>query len=140
MLFAADRTDLWLMPLEKLHLTVMEVAHSKTQDGIAALVDALKAHSTEIADHTMTHRARLIKPLLSYDSAALALSFVPAAGEKTTDTHIITSGEMHMLPLRMLESKSVPDMSSHRPISPLRGLTRRMCLVEIRWTATLLWI
>jgi len=76
--------DLWLMPLEKLHLTVMEVAHSKTQDGITALVEALKAHSREIADHTLTHRARLIKPLLSYDSAALALSFVPAAGESAS--------------------------------------------------------
>ncbi|KIW20915.1 hypothetical protein PV08_01494 [Exophiala spinifera] len=73
--------DLWLMPLERLHMTVMEVAHSKTKDEIAALVETLKAHCKDIADHTLTHRARLIKPLLSYDSAALALSFVPAAGE-----------------------------------------------------------
>lgn len=72
------------MPLERLHLTVMEVAHSKTKDEIAALIEGLKAHCKDIADHTMTHRARLIKPLLSYDSAALALSFVPAAGESVS--------------------------------------------------------
>jgi vesicle-fusing ATPase len=79
-----NATDLWLMPLDNLHLTVMEVAHSKTGDEIAALVDALKAHNREIADHTLSHRSRLIKPLLSYDSAALALSFVPAAGESVS--------------------------------------------------------
>jgi len=73
--------DLWLMPVDNLHITVMEVAHSRTEDEIAALMVSLKAHGKEIADHTQTHRARLIKPLLSYDSAALALSFVPAAGE-----------------------------------------------------------
>ena len=73
--------DLWLMPLENLHITVMEVAHSKTEDEIASLTHTLKDHCNSIADHTCTHRARLIKPLLSYDSAALALSFVPAAGE-----------------------------------------------------------
>lgn len=77
----AHKSDLWLMPIDNLHMTVMEVAHSKTEGEIAALMDALKAHCQEIADHTQTHRARLIKPLLSYDAAALALSFVPAAGE-----------------------------------------------------------
>ena len=69
------------MPLDNLHMTVMEVAHSKTKDEIASLIETLQAHCKEIADHTNTHRARLVKPLLSYDTAALALSFVPAAGE-----------------------------------------------------------
>lgn len=35
-----------------------------------------------MTDYTFSHRARLIKPALSYDGAALALSFLPAAGEK----------------------------------------------------------
>ncbi|EXJ77883.1 hypothetical protein A1O3_09042 [Capronia epimyces CBS 606.96] len=73
--------DLWVMPPDNLHITVMEVAHSKTESEIAELVDTVKAHHKDIADYTMSHRARLIKPVLSYDSAALALSFVPAAGE-----------------------------------------------------------
>jgi vesicle-fusing ATPase len=69
------------MPIDNLHMTVMEVAHSKTEGEISQLMDILHAHCKEICDHTNTHRSRLIKPLLSYDSAALALSFVPAAGE-----------------------------------------------------------
>lgn len=69
------------MPIDNLHLTVMEVAHSKSKDEILALADLLQPRFKQIADHTQSHRARLIKPLLSYDSAALALSFVPAAGE-----------------------------------------------------------
>lgn len=76
-----DLLDLWLMPLDNLHITVMEVAHSKTEEEIQSLMDTLHAHCERIADHTHAHRARLVKPVLSYDSAALALSFVPAAGE-----------------------------------------------------------
>jgi len=34
-----------------------------------------------MTDYTYCHRARLIKPTLSYDGAAIALSFLPAAGE-----------------------------------------------------------
>jgi hypothetical protein len=34
-----------------------------------------------IADYTYHNRARLVKPLIGYDASALALSFVPAAGE-----------------------------------------------------------
>jgi len=34
-----------------------------------------------ITDYTSKHRVRLIKPTIGYDASALALSFVPAAGE-----------------------------------------------------------
>ncbi|OAP63986.1 hypothetical protein AYL99_03213 [Fonsecaea erecta] len=77
--------DLWLMPLDNLHMTVMEVAHSKTEAEITGLMNTLKDHFKAIADHTCSHRARLVKPLLSYDSAALALSFLPAAGESPSN-------------------------------------------------------
>jgi hypothetical protein len=67
------------MPVDNLHMTAMEVAHSLTAEEIDSLVKALLPKSKDIAD--LSKRARLIKPMLSYDSAALALSFVPAAGE-----------------------------------------------------------
>jgi hypothetical protein len=59
----------------------MEVTHSKTAEEIERLVDILRPSREIIADYPAQHRARLIKPMISYDSAALALSFVPAAGE-----------------------------------------------------------
>ena len=67
------------MPIDYLHMTAMEVAHSLTVSDIDLLVNALRPKSKEVAD--LSKRARLIKPMLNYDSAALALSFVPAAGE-----------------------------------------------------------
>jgi hypothetical protein len=67
------------MPIDNLHMTAMEVAHSLTVEEMDSLVKALLPKSKDIAD--LSKRARLIKPMLSYDSAALALSFVPAAGE-----------------------------------------------------------
>jgi hypothetical protein len=69
------------MPLDRLHITAMEVTHSKTAEEIDHLVDSFGSSSHLIADYPAEHRARLIKPMISYDSAALALSFLPAAGE-----------------------------------------------------------
>ena len=78
MLIAAG---LWLMPLECLHMTVLEITHSKTAAEIEQLVNTMQGRVPEIADYTYSHRARLVKPMLSYDAAAIALSFLPAAGE-----------------------------------------------------------
>lgn len=69
------------MPQECLHITVLEVTHSKTEEEIQHLVDQIKESVPTITDYTHQHRSRLIKPLIGYDASALALSFVPAAGE-----------------------------------------------------------
>lgn len=78
MLIAAG---LWLMPVECLHLTVLEITHSKTEAEIEHLVNTMEGKILEITDFTYNHRARLVKPMLSYDAAAIALSFLPAARE-----------------------------------------------------------
>jgi vesicle-fusing ATPase len=69
------------MPIENLHMTAMEAVHSKTEAEIDHLVNILKPSCEPIADHPSIHRSRLIKPMLSFDAAAIALSFVPASGE-----------------------------------------------------------
>jgi hypothetical protein len=66
-------------------MTALEVTHSLTPLEISNLVDKLRASIDKIADFTYEHRARLIKPMISYDNAALALSLVPAAGEVLHD-------------------------------------------------------
>ncbi|MCJ1251825.1 transport between ER and Golgi ATPase protein [Trapelia coarctata] len=77
----AEVPNLWLMPPDCLHMTTLEVTHSLTAPDIDALVQTLKPKAKEITDYPLHHRARLVKPMISYDSAALALSFVPAAGD-----------------------------------------------------------
>lgn len=69
------------MPLECLHMTVLEATHSQTEAEISRLVEMMESKIPEITDHTYNHQARLVKPMLSYDAAAIALSFLPAAGE-----------------------------------------------------------
>lgn len=64
-----------------MHLTVLEVAHSKTSDEVSDFVKPLRPHVQSLADYTLTHRARLVKPTVSYDPTGVALSFLPAAGE-----------------------------------------------------------
>lgn len=62
-------------------MTVLEVTHSQTEVDISRLVEEMHSKIPEITDYTCNHRARLVKPMLSYDAAAIALSFLPAAGE-----------------------------------------------------------
>lgn len=69
------------MPQQNLHMTAMEVTHSKTAEEIDMLVKTLLPSAEAITDYPSHHRARLIKPMIGHDAAALALSFVPAAGE-----------------------------------------------------------
>ncbi|KAK3394869.1 RNA ligase/cyclic nucleotide phosphodiesterase [Podospora didyma] len=75
-------TDLWLMPLHRMHMTTLEVTHSRTAEHIASLVSALRPVIPLVTSLPYTRRARLVRPMLSYDLSAIALSFVPAAGEK----------------------------------------------------------
>lgn len=76
-------TAMWFMPLNNLHITVMEVIHSLTEPEMEDIVSTLlrDGAAEEIANTTFRRQTRLIKPMISYDTAAMALSFVPAAGE-----------------------------------------------------------
>ncbi|KAK3332426.1 RNA ligase/cyclic nucleotide phosphodiesterase [Cercophora scortea] len=73
--------DLWLMPSHRMHMTALEVAHSRTPDEIASLVSAMRPTIPDLTNITYKNRSRLVKPLISYDLSAFAVSFLPAAGE-----------------------------------------------------------
>jgi hypothetical protein len=79
------------MPQGNLHTTVLEVAHSLTEDQIEELVQTLKSSKnvteSDISGYPLKHQTRLLKPMVSFDSAALALSFAPAAVEGASDGH-----------------------------------------------------
>lgn len=82
------------MPLLNLHLTALEITHSLTQPEILAIITEIGQPAVEsMTDYTYSHRARLIKPMLSYDGAAIALSFLPAAGEGLPPASSTTSTE-----------------------------------------------
>jgi hypothetical protein len=73
--------NLWTMPQDNLHMTATEVTHSQSAPTIEALVEKMLPGIPAITDYTMDHRARLVKPMVSFDAQALALSFLPAVGE-----------------------------------------------------------
>ncbi|THX22507.1 hypothetical protein D6C77_09137 [Aureobasidium pullulans] len=75
---------LWVMPQDSLHMTALEITHSLTDPEIDELVEQVRPGIPEITDYTYSHRARIVKPSLSYDAQAFALSFLPAAGEPCT--------------------------------------------------------
>ncbi|KAF9882303.1 hypothetical protein CkaCkLH20_00339 [Colletotrichum karsti] len=76
--------SIWLMPQHRMHLTTLEVTHSKTPQEIAALTDTMRSAIPYVTDYTYTHRARLVKPMISHDLSAFAVSFLPASGEAPT--------------------------------------------------------
>ncbi|KAJ3383812.1 transport between ER and Golgi ATPase protein [Entophlyctis sp. JEL0112] len=75
----AAAPNLWLMPADKLHTTVLEVTHSRTPQDVAAIVAQLGAPAVaQIVGLPRTRPTRLVKPLLGFDASAIAISFVPA--------------------------------------------------------------
>ncbi|KAG9669814.1 hypothetical protein KCU99_g3000, partial [Aureobasidium melanogenum] len=76
--------NLWTMPQDNLHMTALEITHSLTAPEIDELVEQIRPGIPFITDYTHAHRARVVKPSLSYDAQAFALSFLPAAGEPCT--------------------------------------------------------
>ncbi|CAG8889648.1 unnamed protein product [Penicillium egyptiacum] len=75
---------LWLVPPHHLHMTTLEIRSALTGPEIDEIASSLEMSglTAELASYTLTHRARLVKPIISYDTSAIALSFVPAAGEE----------------------------------------------------------
>lgn len=69
------------MPTHRMHMTTLEVTHSRTPEEIAPLVSTMRPAIPKLVNYTFSHRSRLVKPMLSYDLAAIAVSFLPAAGE-----------------------------------------------------------
>lgn len=65
-----------------MHLTTLEVAHSQTPEEIASMVSTVRPSLPQLTNITYTRRSRLVKPFVSYDLSAIAISFLPAAGEK----------------------------------------------------------
>ncbi|RYC55953.1 hypothetical protein CHU98_g10259 [Xylaria longipes] len=59
----------------------IELAFSRTAEEIEQIKETLKPAIPAIASYTYRHRARLVKPMISYDLSAFAVSFLPAAGE-----------------------------------------------------------
>ncbi|ROV92358.1 hypothetical protein VMCG_09125 [Cytospora schulzeri] len=57
---------------------------TRTPSEITPLVEQLRPALPALTSYTFTHRSRLVKPMLSYDLAAIAVSFLPAAGEPVT--------------------------------------------------------
>ncbi|TQS33447.1 hypothetical protein Golomagni_06208 [Golovinomyces magnicellulatus] len=78
----AAAPHIWLMPLYRMHLTVLELAFSKTPQEMKEIVETVSPVIPGITSHTHSHRPRLVKPLISYDLSAFAVSFLPALGEK----------------------------------------------------------
>ena len=70
------------MPSSSLHMTTLEITHSQTPSTIASLLSTLAPSIPSITDYTLTHHPRLLSPMLSYDTSAIALSFLPAAASE----------------------------------------------------------
>lgn len=76
------------MPPENMHITLLEVMHSQPPSAIPPLIKGLNPVIPAIIKAPTKTPSRLVKPLVSFDAAALALSFVPIADEKFSYHHL----------------------------------------------------
>ncbi|KAL2198169.1 RNA ligase/cyclic nucleotide phosphodiesterase [Corynascus similis CBS 632.67] len=81
-LLQKEAPNLWLMPSYRMHLTTLEIAHSRTAQEIANLLASMRSVIPSLTGMTYSRRSRLVKPMISYDLSAVAVSFLPASGEK----------------------------------------------------------
>ena len=65
----------------KVHITTLELAFCRTPQEIEEVKEMIRPIIPSVANYTYQHRARLVKPMVSYDLSAFAVSFLPAAGE-----------------------------------------------------------
>lgn len=71
------RHGLWIMPRENLHMTALEVVHSAPEEVVRKELDKMRFSLDRIL-RAPSRGSILVKPILSYDQSALALSFIPA--------------------------------------------------------------
>lgn len=79
---------IWLMPREDMHTTVLEVVHSVTMEEVMDLANKLAPIIDNlIALPKREYGCTLFKPMVSFDAAAIALSFVPCGETAAPPPH-----------------------------------------------------
>lgn len=70
-------------------MTTLELANSRTSSEIDTIVSTLLASGilSRLVNYTSGHRCRLIRPIVSFDASAMALSFVPAVEDVDKDSY-----------------------------------------------------
>lgn len=76
------------MPTHRMHLTTLEVTHSRTPAEIASIVEQIRPAIPALANFTFTHRSRLVRPMLSYDLAAIAVGAIRGRNKPLPFLHI----------------------------------------------------
>lgn len=73
-------------------MTTLEMLSSRPASEVDEAAEICKKSLPleDVVNYTFTHRNQVIRPIVSYDATALALSFVPAAGEPSSKT--VTTG------------------------------------------------
>ena len=71
---------LWLPPPSQLHLTLYEIIHSRTYEQLQPLVAAVRTHGGQLLTGLPLDRVMVDAPLLNYDQAAVAVTFLPVDG------------------------------------------------------------
>ena len=69
-------------------MTALEITHSLTEPEIDSRVAKLEPIIQQVTDYTFNRRTRLVRPMVSFDASAIALSFVPATDSKYTYHHL----------------------------------------------------
>ncbi|KZV68240.1 hypothetical protein PENSPDRAFT_634639 [Peniophora sp. CONT] len=78
---------LWLMPLDHVHLSLVELGHHMTVEANLALIAHIEHHLPDLISYARLHPTRLYRPTISCDTGSLVLKFLPMAETKDDYTY-----------------------------------------------------
>lgn len=91
---AQDRTladlaiEVWLTPQSALHMTLLEIVHSETEENVNDKAQKLRPTFPYIIDHGINAHVELGNPQLNYDEGTVSITFVPNDARKPTYLHL----------------------------------------------------
>jgi hypothetical protein len=79
--------NLWLMPLHKLHISLLEIAHNTTPAIVDERVKQLRPHFPKLLAYPQNNPTHLFRPQLACDTSSLVVKFLPVTGTNTSYTY-----------------------------------------------------
>ena len=139
--------DQYYYPPSDLHLTLVEICHSRTPEEVAGIASAVRSEIRRIAASTAP--AKVDSPMLVFDAHAVALNFIPADDALQNARHSILQGLTNRgISVDSRHETKSAHVTLMRYIAPLRSsseewvsnLVNVPAKPELAWLLSPLWL
>lgn len=139
--------DQYYYPPSDLHLTLVEICHSRTPEDVALIADVVGSKFNRIA--AATPLPKVDSPMLVFDSHAIALNFLPADDALQNARHSIREELLNIgIPMDSRHETPSAHVTLMRYINPLRSTSEEWVSKllnvprkpELAWLMSPVWL